>query len=373
MAVWRSNIVAQEQTPDNLRAALVHTPDDATRWRALGIAVLETEAYSAERALRKAIELNPFETDAFIGLALQAEVSGKASVAEDLYRRATVSSRRFRPAYAFAAFYARSGRLPEFWKAASAAAAIDKADVGRIIRLAQDTSVDPNAVPDLLNLKAKHALHRYLETAVAKDSASGMAEAALRLPVTSDNHQALADACNRLIEGGATAQAIRVWNHLQPFPGLDVPGGRSLTNPRFVSNPVQGFDWRIHRIPGIEVRPGVAGIQVAFSGDQPEHGVVLDQVVPVLPNRSYRLTVQYEAAETSTTAGLAWHARCLSSGELLSTEAVANSPAVSTSLAMRVPARCELVGLMFAYNRKPGTVRITGMLHLRSATLDLLP
>jgi cytochrome c-type biogenesis protein CcmH/NrfG len=64
IAVWRSGMLAQQRTPDRLRAALAYAPEDATIWRLLGIALLQSDADAAQNAFaarlpRTATKLTP--------------------------------------------------------------------------------------------------------------------------------------------------------------------------------------------------------------------------------------------------------------------------------------------------------------------------
>ena len=73
--MWRSDWIAREQTTERLRAALVYTPSDATKWRELGILQLR-KGLDSGHALHRALELNRFESDALLGLAIDAESHG---------------------------------------------------------------------------------------------------------------------------------------------------------------------------------------------------------------------------------------------------------------------------------------------------------
>jgi hypothetical protein len=370
--VWRSESLAGRGTPDAFRQALAITPAESTKWTRLGILLLPTEPEPAASAFLRAVELNRFETDAFLGLALHAEANGKTPAAEAFYLRAIESSRRFKPAYALAAFYLRNHRMPEFWRTAAAAAAIDKADVSRIVRLAQQTGANPDTFPALLQLRTEHALATYLQTAIADGRPVPLTDVAMRLKAA-DHQPALIAACNRLIDAGAAEPAVSLWNRLKIFEELDVAAGRSLTNGDFAFSTVQGFNWRHNALPGIQLRPGARGLRVEFSGRQAEHAVVLEQIAPVRPDRKYRFSVRSEAEELRAASGLRWQAECASrKGAVISLPKRAQLDG-TTVLEMSTPKDCQLVRLALLYNREPGTVRIEGSLDLISARLELLP
>lgn len=371
--MWHADGVASQQTPDQLRKALASTPTDSTKWTRLGILLLQKEPEAAALAFHRAIELNRYETDAFLGLALQAESAGKNETAESFYLKAIESSRRFKPRYALAAFYSRARRMPEFWQTAVAAAAIDKADVSRVARLARDTGADPDTIPTLLKLRTEHALATYLQTAIAEGRPRPLGEVALRLPPTPEHRPALLAACDRLIQAGASESALAVWNRLGVFEYLDVEAGRSLTNGGFAYSTVQGFNWRQNSLSGIQTQQSVSGLQVKFSGGQPEHAVVLEQIAPVLPSRKYRLAVRSETTDLPAASGLSWYADCVPSKSPSTSSAERIQPTGTTILEIFTSRDCRLARLALLYDRQPGTVRIEGTLDLVSARLDLLP
>lgn len=372
ISVWRSDIIAQQRTPERLSAALAYTPADAAKWRQLGMAQLQSSLDSAASAFRQAVKLNRFETDALLGLAVHAESQQRHADAESLYLQAVGTSRRFKARYALAGFYARTGRGRDFQQTAAAAAAIDKADTGRIVRLARDAGVSPDDIPVFLNLRTEHALAAYLQIAIAENRPRPLAQVALRLPATPEHLPKLVQACERLIADGAVDGAVAVWNRVNASEKLDVAAGRSLTDSGFSNHTTGGFNWRHSPVPGVQYR-SASGLRIELSGDQPEHVLLLDQFAPVLPRRSYRFSVRFDAAQLSTTAGLAWQIQCVSSPEPIAIAQAGTSSAGITSLAFSTRPGRNLIRIMLVYRRQPGTVRIAGTIGLLSAQLELLP
>ena len=372
-SVWHSDILAKQRTSEGLRTALARTPSDSSKWTRLGILLLQKEPETSAAAFRRAVDLNRFETDALLGLALHAESNTDTKTAESFYLKAIESSRRFRPRYALAAFYARMHRMPEFWQTAAEASAIDQADVGRIIRLARETGADPDAIPTLLKLHTEHALATYLQTAIADGRPAPLANVATRLPATPEHQTALLAACNRLIEAGAAEPAQAVWNRLGLFEKLDVQAGRSLTNTGFVLSTIQGFNWRFNSLPGVRARSAGRGLRIEFTGEQPEHAVILEQIAPVLPSRSYRFSVHSEAVDLPAASGLSWQAQCIAPG--VPTNPAPKRMEMTGTTVLELPAKqdCHLARIALLYNREPGTVRIEGSLDLLTARLELFP
>ncbi len=365
---WRSDWIAREGTPEALRAALNCTPDDAAKWRNLGILLLR-KGGDSKAPFQRAIELNAYESDAQLGLAIEAESHGMEKAAESFYKRAVELNGCFRPKYALAAFYTRAGRQSDFWRIASAAVSIDQADIASIVHLASDAGADLDEIPALLHLETESALASYLQIAFAQNRPKPLAEVALRLPASLQHRAALLDACERLIEDGATAPAIAVWNRLGIFVKLDPGAGCSLTNTEFAYSPVRGFNWRASAIAGVRIGPEAAGLRIELTGEQPEHALVLEQIVPVLARSKYRFAVRSESPELSAEAGLTWQIERALSHDILAATPVSKT---STSFDFHTPAGCNLIHAMLMYDRKIGTVRIATTLDLRSARLELL-
>lgn len=366
VTVWRAAWIARQQTPEHLRAALAYAPADAAKWRELGILLLR-QGLDSEPAFRRALDLNRFESDALVGLAIDAESHGFENAAESFYIRAIQVSQCFRPRYALAAFYARAARREDFWRIAADAANIGLADVAPIVNLARDAGADPDEIPSLLHLETEHALASYLTIALSQNRPKPLAEVALRLPATRGTQPALLEACDRLIEAGSAEPAVAVWNHLGIFQKLDPAAGRSLTNPAFSYSPVRGFNWHAIELAGVEVQAAPSGLRIELTGEQPERALLLEQIAPVLASRKYRFSVISGVPDLSTQAGIEWQIQCAATPDVIAY----GSPS-ATTLYFTTPSGCGLIRASLVYNRQPGTVRIATTVDLLSAKLELL-
>jgi hypothetical protein len=207
----------------------------------------------------------------------------------------------------------------------------------------------------------------------AEHRAWPLAEVTRRLSAKPENRSTLLLACERLIALGAAGPAVTAWNRLELSEKLDAGAGRSLTNAFFKEGPALGFNWRRYTNPGVEIRPASTGLDIEFSGDQNQHVCMLEQILPVLGGRTYRLSIQSEGREMSTTDGLSWLMQCFPSRAPVASASVIATKQTTTSMTATIPSGCALASAMLVYNRKPGTTRITGVLHLDSANLELLP
>ena len=145
---WSHNL-ARRRTSEALDRASKIVPLNAAFLRERGILTLDSNPQVAEHLLQRAVALNAYDADALIGLGLLAESGGSVEDAEEHLIRAVNVSRRFKPKWALASFYARQGRLDSFWPMASAAANVEAGDPQPIFRLAHQVLKDPERPPSL--------------------------------------------------------------------------------------------------------------------------------------------------------------------------------------------------------------------------------
>jgi tetratricopeptide (TPR) repeat protein len=157
-----ANMLAHSGEIASLLSAAKLTPDDASLWQRAGLKLLEIAPDRAHAYLERAFQLNPRDADALLGLAFLREKSGKIIEAEPYYLEATRVSRRYRPNYSLATYYFRHDRPALFWPTAARVAAIDRANLENLFRIAHLMSDSPRQVPALLKLGSQHARTSYL-------------------------------------------------------------------------------------------------------------------------------------------------------------------------------------------------------------------
>jgi tetratricopeptide (TPR) repeat protein len=373
MTAW-AYYLANQRTPESLDRASQFAPLNAVFWRERGILRLDTNPVAAERLLIHSTMLNACEADALIGLGLLAESGARLQEAEDYLTRAARISRRFRPKWALAFFYARQGKFDQFWPAASDAANVDAADVQPVFRLAHKISVDAETVAESLQLRNQHARASYLEFLLKQKASLALSRVALQIQPNSESRSLLGAAVDRLINETRTDEAVQLWNHLNRGRGghqLSPATGVSLTNGAFEAGERHGFDWRYATTSqGIAVRPGAPGdLRIEFSGRESESMTIVDQFVPVVPDRTYRLSFSYGTSGLSGITGLRWE--IFPATSTLSTPINA-IPEGTGSLPFRTGPDVKLIRIALTYSRVPGTTRLEGSVTLHSARLELL-
>jgi hypothetical protein len=328
------------------------------------VLLLDSDPSAAARLLDRAIELDAYDSESHIGRGLLAESAGRLEEAEQYLRRAAALSRRFRPHWALAFFYARHSRTDLFWKAASVAANIEAADPQPVYRIAHQLSGDPGIVPDELNLETQHALASYAAFLLQEQGPTALGRTALRVDPTTEHRELLLAVTDRLIEQDRVDEAVQIWNRLHGSRVLDPGAGLSLTNQHFESRDARGFGWR--QIPnlGIELHPRAGGgVDLEFSGREPESAALLEQVAPVLADRNYRFVFDCSGSNGNGPSGLAWE--IAPTGERLSFEG-------PRMLTFHTPAGKRTVRIALKYARPLGVMRLEGTVTLHSAELRLL-
>jgi hypothetical protein len=187
--------------------------------------------------------------------------------------------------------------------------------------------------------------------------------------------------CDRMLAENRADSALEIWNALiraRHVTGelLAPAAGISLTNGTFADEPsAHGFDWRLLTVTGLYADRGEhpSGIRFSFSGRQPEECDLLEQWLPVLENRRYRLAFESTVRLTSAPAasGLTW--RVLDTGRAVILASSASLPPGEAhgELAFTAGVRGRLVRLLLHYARPAGSPRLEGIAAIRSVRLTL--
>jgi len=345
---------------------LFHTGSPANIQRAAQL-VPSNPSYALRTGnLKRALELNPYLSQAWIDLALAAEESNNFQQAERLYRKAAEVDKMFAPRWALANFYFRRSRPDLFWQWLRLAAERSYGDRTAIFRLAWRFTSDSSLIlakaiphtPEFLTLY----LH-FLRTEQKWDPAVEAA-AALAPIATPAAREHLLDLCEALLQSNHPAHALRVWNLWNPSRALDPPSGRSLANPDLSTAPIhKGFDWRFPWRGGVSHHWSAPAreIRITLDGREEERTDLLELITPVVPGVTYRLEFRYRLQRIPPASGIRWSIACL--GHEQFQEIPITQPAdqpIHTAAPVSVPARCEALRLTLRYQRQPGTVRPEG-------------
>lgn len=376
-----ASYLASAQEADRLTRVTALTPQDATVWHKLGIALLKRDSPRAGVSLRQAVALNPRDAEAWAALGLFTEMQGELPEAEAFYRKGASLTKRYRPKLALALYYFRTQSSENFWHAAAEAASVQGAYLGRVFELAHAMADDPETVPERLRLSSEYSLASYLSFLIETRRPGAVGDVSRRLPATEQHRDRLFSATERLIQEGDVSSAVALWNRLSAggFTGtepLDTVRGPFITNPGLLELPSRGFNWRSASLPGASLvfRSG-GGLLLEFTGEQPEIGNVLTQCLAVEAGRDYLLRIRYETNNIHQPTGLRWIVN-----EPLSREDLSSGSAVLKPIAegvaearFRAPTQTRLLCLTLTYGRVPGSMRINGDVTLREVQIERVP
>jgi hypothetical protein len=174
---------------------------------------------------------------------------------------------------------------------------------------------------------------------------------------------------NRLLAEGDAVSATTLWRNLIARRWV-VADETTPNNDTFSRPPLPvGFDWSLPSREVLRSWPGPSGLEVEFSGSEPEDCEVTEQIVPLTPG-DYDLLSKYTTTDIAPGTGLRWQILDARSGALLAASPDLSSPTLRTvSTTFTVPTAMPLIRLRLRYQRAVGTARISGMLVVLSAVI----
>lgn len=347
------------------------------------IRLAESDPAVALPAIQIAAALNSLNSNIWIMFAHIAEERKDFQQAESCLLRAVQLDKTFAPRWLLEEYYFRRRDQVHFWPAMRAALAASYDDVTPLFDSCWTFAANPDtilrqAIPDRTNVQ-----RQYLDYVLTKNrlDLAGPVAAKVMEHAAPEDAPSLLSYCDRLLEKKQPLEALEVWNSLSKKRLLDYSHlapdrGTSITNGNFEKPFLsRGFDWRLADLPGITTRHGglPATLQFSFSGKQPETCEILSELVPLEPERKYRLSVRYETSQLGHETGLSW--RILDSldasdllegaGQLTGKERTEGEQ----EFAFVTRGQTRLARLVLTYQRVLGTVRIEGWLVLRNVGL----
>jgi tetratricopeptide (TPR) repeat protein len=344
----------------------------------------EIDPAAALSAMRMAARLNAGNSSVWIELGQVAETNHDFETAENSLLTAVRLDKTFAPRWRLAEYYYRRRDVERFWPAMRTALAASYDDVSPLFRLCWELAPDPGTVLRQALPPRNDVLRQYLDFAlqqgrldVAEPIVTELIERASPADVP-----ALLRCCDRLLEKHRTERALSLWNSLAGRRllndrGLQPAEGRSVTNGRYASPLLShGFDWRLPGIEGIwTARAGApSALRFTFSGQESDSSEILSQIMPVMPQRHYRLSVRYETYGMPLEPGLHWRMLDGIAGtDLLNgTGRLPASDAGEQGQQYRFDTSVDAqsVRLALGYARVPGQSPTSGSLYLRDVRLS---
>jgi tetratricopeptide (TPR) repeat protein len=365
----RADSLYREDTADSLRAAIRLVPDGWQYYMRLA----QLDRNHAHGLLERALELDRYNAQAAIELALQDESEGNFGAAEKLLLAAFAVDRTYVPRWTLANFYFRRDNIPAFWIWARKAADMPSEDMGPLFELCWHVTPDAGEIAKEVLNDDRGLVRQYLSFLIDKDQMSALATVAPRL-VRVGNPEAdrvfLLETVNRLVGANNGAGARGVWKSMVEqrwiAGDLAVPN-----NGEFNREPLPvAFDWSLPEYPGLHSWPGSSGLETEFTGEEPEDCIIAEQYVTLAPGR-YNLNYSYHTTGIAPATGIHWQILDAKTGTMLAeSEALSSDTQAQPNWEFAIPDGVPLQRLRLSYQRTLGTSRVSGTLLLLSTRIE---
>lgn len=365
----RADFLFRQDTAASLRSAVRLEPDAWEYYMRLA----QLDEDHAPELLETALRLNPFNAQADIELGLRAEAEGDAGEAERSLLQAFAIDDTYVPRWSLAGFYLRRGNLSAFWTWARKAAEMPADDMGALFELCWHVSQNSEEIAGNILTNNPDMIRQYLDFLLRKDQLTGataIAQRLIRMGAPAADRAALFSVINRMLAAKNATAADALWHNL--IEQRWVAGSETTPyNANFARDPLPvDFDWALPSYPGLHSWPGRSGLEIEFTGDEPEDCSITEQSV-VLNSGNYKMEYTYRTVGISPGTGIHWQIVDTNSGAVL-----ADSPYLSSethkqaSLSFSVEPETALVRLRLVYKRVPGTSRIAGTLMITSTEVQ---
>jgi hypothetical protein len=327
----------------------------------------------ARQLLERSLQLDAYNAPANIELGLDAESAGDYARAEKLMLAAFAIDHTFATRWALANFYFRRDNEQKFWEWAQSAARMPSNSVGALFELCWRESPDPQRISSAILNDNPKLIRQYIQFLASKNQLSTVGSVGQRLVMDgnpqSDNPQLL-QTINQLVAADDGIQALDLWHTMIARRWIDADAS-IVNNPRFVRTPLPAnFDWTLPSYDGLNSWTGAGGLEVEFTGRQPEICTIAEQTI-VLPPGKYSLHSSYSTSEIPPGTGLKWQIVQRGTDKLLaeSTDLSSDAPQ-DPAMTFSIPPGPFSYGVRLAYQRALGTTRISGSLTVSSVQIE---
>ncbi|MCC6394485.1 MAG: hypothetical protein IT167_28070 [Bryobacterales bacterium] len=345
--------------------------------RAAQLAPLDAAYQYAAGNPRRAVQLNPYFSLAWMELGFDAELREDFAEAERLLLQAARVDATMAPRWALANYYLRRGDSARFWRWFRLAAERSHGDRAALFHLAWRMTNDGSEVlrrgiPPQRDILASYV--QFLLEQEKLDWAAGAAQPLLEIAAPAERNLLLL-LCDRLIAAQKASEAMQAWNGmvergLLPHGKLTPIQGVSLTNTRLEAEPLgRAFDWRLLWRAGVHSTwaGGRHQIRIELDGREGEQTGLIAQVAPVMKGQRYEFCYRFRTEGLAVDSGVGWRVYDPASGRRLETTGESLSSPEWKEGRVQFSPGGELVRIELAYERASGTVRQEGAVILDGA------
>jgi len=376
----RASLLFQQDTAASVPAAVELVPYNASYLARLAA----WQPDSKEDLLHRALQLNPFDYTSLIQLGLTAEMQQHdLASAESYYLRAADVNHMFLPKWTLANFYFRHEQPEKFFRWAKATLQISPYQADPVFTqmwlISQDAPRIAAALPDKASVLLQYTMfltHTGQFAPIPPIVERLVTVAGNRNPSDFGRDDQILPEEDRILAAGHLRPALDVWRimvhagwiHL-PVPTTASPLSNGDFGGVFLGH---GFDWMAATPYGLTIEQSAAerNVEVTLSGDEPEHCVLLQQYVPLEPNRIYRLQWQAEGQALESPSGMAWHIRSVQAGTPVALEGGDVLAASRGIWEFQSPSSADVYLLTLEYFRPLGKLRANGSVTLRSVFMQ---
>jgi hypothetical protein len=359
-------------TEASVRSAIHVAPDSSEYYMRLAL----FDRDHARELLTTSRLLDRYNAQADIELGLQYETEGDYVQAEQMLLEAFAVDHTYLPRWSLANYYFRRDNMPEFWAWARSAASMPSDDIGPLFELCWRVAPDPDKVAAALLGDKPEPIRQFLGFLLAKDQLSAVAKIAPRLARFGDSEtdrSLLFSVVNRLVAANDAAASSALWHSLVAQHWV-VADSTVPNNAAFARDPLPvSFDWSLPEYQGLHSWPGASGLEVEFTGSQPEDCTVAEQALALTPG-NYTMAYSYHTKDIPPGTGLRWQVVDAEANMVLAESPDLSSDVpTSSETAFSVPPSAPLLKLRLSYRRTIGTPRISGMLVVLSTQIQAHP
>jgi hypothetical protein len=329
----------------------------------------------ARELLETSVRLNQYDAQATIELGLRYEADGDYAHAEKLLLQAFAVDHTYLPRWSLANFYLRRGNLPAFWLWAHRAAEMPADDVGALFDLCWRVSPDPETIAGTILNDRPEIIHQYLGFLLGKDqlpAAATIASRLIRTGAPETDSPLLLSTVNRLVAANDANAANALWHELIQKQWV-VADTTVPNNANFARDPQPvSFDWALSSYSGLHSWPGPSGLEIEFTGEEPENCIIVEQTVMLAPGK-YTMEYSYHTTGIPPGTGIQWQIVDAKSGSVLATSRdLSSDTPQQAALFFSVGPDSSLLRLRLAYHRTLGTTRVSGTLVILSTKIETL-
>ena len=410
-AAWRSirfaraDWLANVGTLDALNQAIRLEPDDAAMLARAAIYRSDNDDPSpaVDQDLRRAAQMNPFDSHVLMTIGLREEFRGNSAQAESFLIRAAEVDRQFKPAWTLANYYYRAGRPDKSWPMIQRILNLDPLDFDTLPvfelcwrqpgnQVIGDQVTFSRRILSLIP-KRGHRPVQYLDFLIRTRRTEAALDAwpvafAAADPADSADRGTLIGFTEFLAGAERLPDAVKIWNQLADRAivhsgQLDPAKGTSIADPDFRFPPLAtAFGWRVPEITGVFASGFSGSVRFEITGDEPQSAELLSVSAPVLSATRYHLRWKSDGSSLSAPQdpGFSFLITLKQNGRGPAEAVTQCPPLLSPSshetcdfqtAAGSGAGPLEQARIDLAYTRAPGTTRVSGVLQLLNVHLEL--